>query len=179
MSHHTLGEFVGASVTWSGCLATTYKDGTGDWWKVLTAPTLTVETSVMLDKLQNWQSLQDLRELPALKELTIRDARVAAGLLFATYLAYWIIGYIRVLLVSNTYMSAPCPCSLQQVRGLPVIHSWIEFFESGARSKLPHIPFFVPVNKYTLDDPFKSKPLAASNFPVRSHADIRIRCSRL
>lgn len=44
----------------------------------------------------------------------------------------------------------------QQVRDLPTIHSWIEFFESGARSKLPHIPFFVPVKKYTLDDPFAS-----------------------
>lgn len=40
---------------------------------------------------------------------------------------------------------------------LPTIHSWIEFFESGARSKLPHIPFFIPVRQYTLDDPWKSK----------------------
>lgn len=33
----------------------------------------------------------------------------------------------------------------------------MEFFESGARSKLPHIPFICPVNKYTLDEPWKSE----------------------
>ena len=40
---------------------------------------------------------------------------------------------------------------------MPAIHSWIEFFESGARSRLPHIPVLIPVNKYTLDDPFASE----------------------
>jgi hypothetical protein len=50
-----------------------------------------------------------------------------------------------------------CADRYQQVRGLPVIHSMIEFFESGARSKLPLIPFICPVDKFTLDDPWKSE----------------------
>jgi len=45
----------------------------------------------------------------------------------------------------------------QQVSGLHVIHSAIELFEAGHRSKLPNIPWLAPTNALTIDDPWKSE----------------------
>ncbi|ORY34740.1 cytochrome P450 [Naematelia encephala] len=74
------------------------------------------------------------------EHLTRSNIYALVGLLAATYFGNWILGYIHVH---------------WQVRGLPKIHSGIEYFESGLRGQLPHIPFIVPVKQYTLDKPWK------------------------
>ncbi|KAH7305539.1 cytochrome P450 [Stachybotrys elegans] len=51
----------------------------------------------------------------------------------------------------------------RSVKGLPQIHSALGFFESGARTMLPHIPFIWPANAYAIDDPWKKYADAGSD----------------
>ncbi|RSH93262.1 hypothetical protein EHS25_007616 [Saitozyma podzolica] len=83
-----------------------------------------------------------------LNKLGLMDLYAVIGLLMATYLGSWLVKFIHVR---------------WQVRGLPVIHSAIEIFESGARTKFPHIPFVIPVKDFTLDDPWKKYATAQSD----------------
>lgn len=46
---------------------------------------------------------------------------------------------------------------------MPTIHSWMELFEAGTRSRIPHIPFIFPVKKLTLERPFESKHRSSSS----------------
>lgn len=87
------------------------------------------------------------------------DGFVAFSIFAISYVLYWIVGYIRIRKVS----SLQClKADSREVRGLPAIHSWIEFFESGARQKIPHIPFFSPVKDFTLEQPYQSEPSPVS-----------------
>ncbi|WVQ78689.1 hypothetical protein IAT38_000776 [Cryptococcus sp. DSM 104549] len=69
-----------------------------------------------------------------------KDLYAVVGILLATIVGKWFYQYMMVL---------------KQVRGLPTLHTPTEFFESGARTKLPAIPFILPADKFTLDDPWK------------------------
>ncbi|WVW80473.1 hypothetical protein I302_102455 [Kwoniella bestiolae CBS 10118] len=53
---------------------------------------------------------------------------------------------------------------LDQGKGLPTISSFIEYFESSYRQKLPHIPYIVPVRDYTIEKPWDKY--------AKSHSDL-------
>jgi hypothetical protein len=77
---------------------------------------------------------------------------VVFTLVFLNYL--W--QYISVRRVSHLLVYKK-ELTRKQVSGLPAIHSAIELFEAGHRSKLPHIPFICPTSKLTIDDPWQSR----------------------
>jgi len=79
-------------------------------------------------------------------------AALVAGLVFLNFLRK----YISVLRVSP-HVRREQKLMKQQVSGLHVIHSAVELFEAGHRSKLPNIPFLAPTNALTIDDPWKSE----------------------
>lgn len=79
-------------------------------------------------------------------------AAIVGGLVFLNLLRK----YISVLRVSPRVRRKQ-KLMKQQVSGLHVIHSAIELFEAGHRSKLPNIPWLAPTNALTIDNPWKSE----------------------
>jgi hypothetical protein len=76
---------------------------------------------------------------------------VVFTLVFLNYLWQYIsVRRVGLLLIDRKELTR------KQVSGLPVIHSAVELFGAGHRSKLPHIPFICPTSKLTIDDPWQS-----------------------